>query len=135
MYISVYICLHVHAICLYRKHAELSSLWRSIYIWLKSILHYRKEGYLQVLQLLYILYRTIFQFHFLQMSNTFNLFPDVHLESPTYNCPCENTDVIFEQLYCYSLYSHQPLVETMKIVIQLPIIFLKWFSINFKIFN
>ena len=24
-------------------------------------------------------------------NNTFSLFPDVHRESPTYNCPCEKT--------------------------------------------
>ena len=35
--------------------------------WLMSILHYRKGGYLQVLLMLYRLYSTILQFHFLQM--------------------------------------------------------------------
>jgi hypothetical protein len=25
-------------------------------------------------------------------SNTFSLVPDVHLDNPTYNCPCEKTE-------------------------------------------
>src|SRR5271154_784899 len=35
-------------------------------------------------------------------NSTFNLSPDVHRESPTYNCPCENTGVLKYNPTCVS---------------------------------
>ena len=33
-------------------------------------------------------------------NDTFSLFPDVHRESPTYNCPCEKTGVLKSNPTC-----------------------------------
>lgn len=50
-------------------------LLRSMDFWLKSITYYRKGGYLQVLLVLYRLYITTLQFHFLQMMSLSFSFP------------------------------------------------------------
>jgi hypothetical protein len=69
--ILVYICLHT-LVQLQFIEIVLSyqCLWRSIAFCLKFIMYYIKGGYLQVLVMLYILYRTILQFLFFLMPMT-----------------------------------------------------------------